>query len=242
MPEAGLYRTRFLGGTSPSTIAKPENESSPQKDFMDKIICVGKNYPDHAEELGDVQPKEPVLFLKPPSTLVAWQNAQEPLPLRLPRDRGAVHYEAEVVCRMKHSGRNFSESQALECVDSVTLGLDMTLRDLQQSLKKQGHPWTISKVFSDAAVVGPWVTTSAFQGDYLSTPFAFFLNEKLVQSAIPSQMLWSVARCIALASRYFDIIAGDIVFTGTPCGVGSVCVGDVGRLNWGPIDYSVVWR
>ncbi len=208
---------------------------------MDKIICLGKNYLDHAKELGDAVPEKPVLFLKPPSVLKQAYSAGEVLELKLPRkDAGAVHHECEIVLKLSQGGFELSIEEAAAAIESVTLGLDMTLRERQAGLKKAGHPWEISKVFPSSAVAGPWVKVRDF-ADYLDREFSFELDGTVKQKGTGRQMMFGVAACVAHASQYFELIPGDIVFTGTPAGVGPVLPGQKARLSWGPIQYFVQW-
>jgi 2-keto-4-pentenoate hydratase/2-oxohepta-3-ene-1,7-dioic acid hydratase in catechol pathway len=208
---------------------------------MDKIICVGKNYLEHAKELGDAVPEKPVLFLKPPSILEQAEKPGQILQVALPQDRGSVHHECEIVVRLKTGGSKMSLSDAQSAIGDLTLGLDMTLRDVQSNLKKNGHPWEISKVFSGSAIVGPWVKASEFT-DYNHEGFSFFVDGQNKQSGNASQMRLSIAECIAYASEYFPLCAGDLLFTGTPAGVGPVASGQLGVLKWGDrIHYQVKW-
>ncbi|KAK9916305.1 hypothetical protein WJX75_001059 [Coccomyxa subellipsoidea] len=131
----------------------------------DKLICLGKNYLEHAKELGDAVPDKPVIFLKPPSSAVVASSQQGPVAVQLPRNRGHVHYEAEMLLRLNDD---------LE-VDAVSLGLDLTLRELQSELKKKGHPWEIAKAFPNSAVIGPWIDVASFP-DFLTTEFSFKLD------------------------------------------------------------------
>ncbi|MFM8313944.1 MAG: fumarylacetoacetate hydrolase family protein, partial [Deltaproteobacteria bacterium] len=136
---------------------------------MDKIVCVGKNYIEHAKELGDQVPEKPVLFLKPPSVLKQ-AHSRESLDVFIPTDQGSVHHECEIVIRLKKGGFRLTEMEAEKCIGKVSVGLDMTLRDKQAALKKAGSPWTTAKVFPDSAIVGPWVAVDDFP-NFLETPF-----------------------------------------------------------------------
>lgn len=207
---------------------------------MDKIICVGKNYRDHAQELGDAVPEKPVIFLKPASVLRTAQHWDETIVLSLPDEQGEIHYETEIVLLLQQGGFKLSLPAAEASIAAVTLGLDMTLRTLQTSLKKQGHPWTIAKVFPDAAVVGPWLKVNEFQ-DYLTTPFSFTLNGELKQHACGNIMLFKPAELVCYISQYMPLCAGDIIFTGTPAGVGKVQLGDKGCLQWQNKMFTVQW-
>lgn len=198
---------------------------------MDKIICVGKNYLEHAKELGDSIPEMPVLFLKPPSAHVQATGKGETLRVKLPSGRGEIHHECEIVGRLGEKGR----------IDAVTLGLDMTLREVQASLKKGGHPWEVSKVFEGSALLGPWIPVGQFEG-YLDTEFSFSVGGKTRQKGLGREMRVSPERCIAYAAGFFPILPGDLLFTGTPAGVGPVRPGDLGELRWGSeLTFRVQW-
>ncbi|MFZ9521167.1 MAG: fumarylacetoacetate hydrolase family protein [Silvanigrellaceae bacterium] len=207
---------------------------------MDKIICVGKNYPDHAAELGDTHPEKPVLFLKPPSVMQSAHAVDERLQLTLPTHSAQIHHELELVFRIDRDGYKMSVEEAQRALGAVTVGLDMTLRDLQGEAKKKGTPWTTGKVFIDAAVIGPWLRLVDLPG-HLDEPFTLAINDNVVQKATARQMSHSPAECLAYASQFFPVCAGDILFTGTPAGVGPVHAGDKGVLLFGPVRYSVQW-
>lgn len=208
---------------------------------MDKIVCVGKNYAEHARELGDAVPEKPVLFLKPPSVLVAAGAAGETVRAALPRGAGAVHHECEIVLRLRQGGYRMDRAAAAAAIGEVALGLDMTLRDLQADLKKRGHPWTVSKVFPGAAVVGPWRAAAQFP-EYLDTPFALAVDGALRQRGQGAQMMLGPAECVAYISEFFPLVAGDLIFTGTPAGVGPVVPGQTGELTWGGLAYRIAWE
>lgn len=192
---------------------------------MDKIICVGKNYPAHAAELGDTQPEQPVIFLKPPSTLRElgfFKPIGAVETLHLPP--GDVHHEIEIVFRVDQN-KKFS---------GFTLGLDLTRRDLQTNLKKGGHPWEIAKVFRDSAIIGPWFEISQWP-IYSRQDFQLLINGKTRQKGLAAQMLWNPDACIELADQYFPVLQGDLLFTGTPVGVGPLRPGDAIEMRWGDI-------
>lgn len=208
---------------------------------IDKLIFIGKNYLAHAQELGDAVPDKPVIFLKPPSVLksvAAWQTTEK---LSLCADKNDIHYETEIVLQLKQGGYRLSSMDAVACLGAVSLGLDMTRRDLQSQLKKQGHPWTTGKVFPDAAVVGPMIAIEDFT-DYLTQPFSFTLNGKLRQQATGKEMTFSPLVLISYVSEFFPLCAGDLIFTGTPAGVGAIASGDTARLAWDDKHwYDVTW-
>jgi 2-keto-4-pentenoate hydratase/2-oxohepta-3-ene-1,7-dioic acid hydratase in catechol pathway len=207
---------------------------------MDKIVCVGKNYIEHAKELGDAVPAKPVLFLKPPSILRQGYQGKS-LDLFLPVDRGSVHHECEIVIQLKNGGFRMSEAEASKAIGAVSVGLDMTLRDQQMALKKAGSPWTVSKVFTDSAVVGPWVPVEKFS-DWAVTSFSLRVNGNPRQEGVASQMTLSPSQCLAYISEHFPLCPGDLIFTGTPKGVGPVEPGDAAVLKFGSIEFSVLWH
>lgn len=206
---------------------------------MDKIVCVGKNYLEHAKELGDAIPEKPVLFLKPKSVLRAAIDHEE-LSLSMPQSTSSLHYEAEIVLRLDKGGFQMDLKEAEKAIGAVSIGLDMTLRDLQMKQKKEGLPWTTSKVFPDSAVVGPWLRVSEFS-NYLEEKFTFSLDDKVKQEGFGKSMLLSPVECVSYISKFFPLVAGDLIFTGTPAGVGPVQSGQRGVLCFGSIRYSVSW-
>lgn len=198
---------------------------------MDKIICIGKNYLDHAKELGDVVPEMPVLFLKPPSVSRSLAKKGDSIEVELPVSRGSIHHECEIVVRLN----------AAKEIDAVTLGLDLTLRDLQAQLKKNGHPWEISKVFNGSAIIGPWIPLAQFT-DYLNQEFSFSINGQIRQKGKGADMRLLPLECLRYAHEYFPINAGDVIFTGTPAGVGPVQPGEVSELRWNSeLLFTVKW-
>lgn len=208
---------------------------------MDKIVCVGKNYLEHAKELGDAVPERPVLFIKPPSVLRAARANGERLALRIPPEASEVHHECEIVLRLNRDGYRMSRDEARGAISEVTLGLDMTLRDVQARLKKQGQPWEVSKTFLDSAVVGPWVAAKDFSG-YLDERFTFTLDGVAKQQACGREMGMKPDECVAYISEFFPLKAGDLIFTGTPAGVGPVRAGQVAALAWGDrVRFEVSW-
>lgn len=207
---------------------------------IDKIICVGKNYLAHANELGDAVPAKPVLFLKPPSIMKNIDFFGETVNAALPSGQGEVHFECEVVLRIAKGGYHINTEEAEKAFDAVSLGLDMTLRTLQAELKKKGHPWTVGKVFPDAAIVGPWISVADFP-DFMNTAFSLSLNDQPRQHAFPHEMMMKPADLIVYISQFFPLCPGDIIFTGTPAGVGAVVSGDQAMLTWSDHHYQVRW-
>jgi fumarylpyruvate hydrolase len=184
---------------------------------------MGKNYAAHAAELGDAQPEQPVIFLKPPSA-VRWLTKDSNTDEVLSLPEGEVHHELEVVFRLTgHPTAPFS---------AFTLGLDLTRRDLQNNLKKCGHPWEIAKVFKGSAVVGSWCSIEKWP-QFSEQEFSLHINGQLKQKGVAAKMLWSPERCVQLVSKYFPVLADDILFTGTPVGVGPLKAGDRLEIGWG---------
>lgn len=209
---------------------------------MDKIICAGKNYLEHAKEMKEGIPEKPVLFLKPPSVLKTCTKWQDEYELHWPEGarEGDIHYECELVFLIGKNGYCLSAKEAQSAISHVTVGLDMTNRSLQRKSKDTGGPWEIGKVFPDAAVIGPWLSLDALDSDVLQ--FEYVLNGEVRQQGSSAEMRLSPAELLVYASQYFPICAGDLLFTGTPAGVGEVKRGDVARLSLQEYNYTVRWR
>ena len=192
-----------------------------------KIICIGRNYADHIDELDNVRPDEPVIFIKPDTAI-----AQSNLPFFIPEFSNEVHHEVEVLVRINRIGKHIQTKFAHKYYDQIGLGIDFTARDVQQQLKSKGLPWEKAKAFDGSAFVGKWFDKSAF-GDLGKLPFFLQKNDVVVQEADTSLMLWSIDEIIAYVSQYFTLKIGDILFTGTPAGVSQVNKNDrlEGYLN-----------
>jgi len=185
-----------------------------------KIICVGRNYAEHAKELNNDVPKEPVIFMKPKGALLMPEK-----PLYYPEFTDDLQYECEVVVRVCKNGKHIQEKFANKYYDHVTLGIDFTARDLQNELKKKGLPWEISKGFDGSAAVGEFVPLTK-ETDVRNLAFQLKKNDETVQDGHTRNMLFSVDRIIAYVSKFFVINIGDMIYTGTPAGVGPVQPGD----------------
>ena len=186
-----------------------------------KIFCVGRNYVDHAKELGNDVPEEPVIFMKPKSALL-----QSHTPFYYPEFSNELHYETELVLRICKNGKYIPERQASKYFDAITVGIDFTARDIQAELKKKGLPWEKAKAWDNSAVVGTWKNITP---EILRSPIKFSMksNGEEKQNGLSSDMLFSFDEIISHISNYFSINIGDLVFTGTPAGVGECVVGDV---------------
>jgi len=186
-----------------------------------KIICIGRNYTDHIEELANERPEDPVVFLKPDTSLVLKNQ-----PFFIPPFSNDVHYEVEVLVRINRIGKHIQQKFAHKYYDAIGLGIDFTARDLQAKLKSKGLPWEKAKAFDGAAVVGDWVNKSELPHvDELQ--FEMTKNGTVVQQSSSALMLWKVDELIAYVSQFFTLKIGDIIFTGTPAGVGPVAENDV---------------
>lgn len=186
-----------------------------------KIICVGRNYADHAKELGNAIPDEPVIFMKPKSALL-----QSHTPFYYPEFTNELHYECELVLRICKNGKYVQAKQASDYYNGITVGIDFTARDIQDELKKKGLPWEKAKAFDNSAVVGKFIDLTP-DFNRKSINFSLLKNEEKVQEANNSQMIFSIDKIIENISQYFSLNIGDLIFTGTPAGVGECVVGDV---------------
>lgn len=186
-----------------------------------KIFCVGRNYAEHAKELSNAIPEEPVLFMKPKTALL-----QPNIPFYYPEFSNELHYEVELVLRISKNGRYVPEAHAHKYFDAITVGIDFTARDIQNELKKKGLPWEKAKSWDNSAVIGSWTPLNA---EMLKKPMNFSLqkNKELVQSGCSADMIFPFGRIISDISNYFSLNIGDLVFTGTPAGVGECVVGDI---------------
>ena len=192
-----------------------------------KIICIGRNYAAHIDELDNIRPDEPVIFIKPDTAI-----AQSNLPFFIPEFSNEVHHEVEVLVRINRIGKHIQTKFAHKYYDQIGLGIDFTARDVQQQLKSKGLPWEKAKAFDGSAFVGKLFDKSAL-GDLGKLPFSLHKNDVVVQEADTSLMLWSIDEIIAYVSQYFTLKIGDILFTGTPAGVSQVNKNDrlEGYLN-----------
>lgn len=201
-----------------------------------KIICIGLNYRRHAQEMGWKLPSEPVVFLKPDSSLL--KNNK---PFFLPDFSDNIHYEVEVVIKISKLGKSISAKFAPRYFNEVTVGIDITARDIQSRQSAAGYPWELSKCFDGAAPVGTFLPVSRFS-DMSNLDFRLEINEKVVQHSNTSDMIFSINEIIEYVSRYFTLKTGDLIFTGTPSGVGQLKRNDklVAYLGEQPLlDFSI---
>jgi acylpyruvate hydrolase len=181
-----------------------------------KIICIGLNYRKHALEMGRPLPESPVVFLKPDSSLL--KNNK---PFFLPGFSGMIQYETEVVVKISKLGKGISQKFASRYYDEITMGIDITARDIQNMNSKAGLPWELSKCFDGAAPVGKFVPAGSVK-DINNLDFRLEINNKIVQTGNTSDMIFSVDAIISFVSQYFTLKTGDLIFTGTPSGVGAL--------------------
>ena len=185
-----------------------------------KIICVGRNYVDHAKELGNEVPTEPVIFMKPKSAIL-----QAHTPFYYPEFTNELHYECELVLRISKNGKYIQERHASNYYNGITLGIDFTARDIQDECKKKGLPWEKAKAFDNSAAVGKFIDiTPEFKRNNIN--FTFNKNGEQVQKGNSNDMIFSFDFLIAHISNYFSLNIGDLIFTGTPACVGECMVGD----------------
>ena len=181
-----------------------------------KLICIGRNYTEHIEELKNEKPEDPVIFLKPDTSILVKKQ-----PFFIPDFSNDVHHEVEILIRINRIGKYIDKKFAHKYYDEIGLGIDFTARDLQSKLKAKGLPWEKAKAFDGAAVVGDWVDKSNFD-DVNNIDFRLEKNGEVVQKGNTKLMLWKIDEIIEYVSKYFTLKIGDIIFTGTPAGVGAV--------------------
>ncbi len=185
-----------------------------------KIICIGRNYAEHAKELGNEVPESPVIFIKP-DTAVLKKGSD----FYIPEFSDDVHYEVEVVLKISKGGKYISEETASKYYDEIGLGIDFTARDLQSKLKEKGLPWELAKGFDGSAVVSDFLKKEDF--DLKNLQFSLNKNKEKVQNGNTSMMIFSPEKIIAFVSQFFTLRVGDLIFTGTPKGVGKVSENDI---------------
>ena len=185
-----------------------------------KIICVGRNYTDHIKELENNKPKDPVLFLKPDSSIILNNK-----PFFIPDFSQNIHYELEIIIKISRLGKHIQEKFSHKYYDFIGLGIDFTARDLQSDLKSKGLPWEKSKAFDGSCFISKWINKSEFN-DVNNLNFNLNKNGKTVQKTNSKLMLWKIDELISYISTFFTLKIGDVIFTGTPAGVGKVSIGD----------------
>ncbi|MFV0566218.1 MAG: fumarylacetoacetate hydrolase family protein [Flavobacteriaceae bacterium] len=185
-----------------------------------KIICIGRNYAEHIAELENEKPDEPVVFLKPDTAILLKKQ-----PFFIPDFSNDVHHEVEILVKINRIGKHIDKKFAHKYYNEIGLGIDFTARDLQNKLKAKGLPWEKAKAFDGSAVIGHWLPISEIE-DVNAIEFSLLKNENIVQKGNTSLMLYKIDEIIEFVSKYFTLKIGDIIFTGTPQGVGKVEAND----------------
>lgn len=185
-----------------------------------KIFCIGRNFVEHAKELGNGVPDEPVIFMKPKSALL-----QPHTPFYYPEFTNELHYECELVLRISKNGKYVQEKFANKYYDAITVGIDFTARDIQDQLKEKGLPWEKAKAWDNSAAIGKWIPITNYKGKK-DINFCLYKNKELMQQASSTEMIFNFDYLVSYISNYFSLNIGDLIFTGTPAGVGEIVVGD----------------
>ena len=186
-----------------------------------KLICIGKNYLKHIHELNSKKEDDPVIFLKPDTSVI-----QKKQPFFIPEFSNDIHYEVEIILKFNRVGKHIEPKFSKKYFDKVSLGIDFTARDLQRKFKENGLPWDIAKGFDNSAMIGDWLSVDLFD-DIDNINFRLEKNGEIVQKSNSSNMIWKIDQLISKASTFFTIKIGDIMFTGTPEGVGRVVENDL---------------
>lgn len=181
-----------------------------------KIICIGRNYVEHINELNNQRPDEPVIFLKPDTAILPKDS-----PFYIPDFSNDIHYEVEILVKINKVGKYIDKRFASKYYDEIGLGIDFTARDLQSKLKEKGLPWEKSKSFDGSAVIGNFISKKKFSS-LENINFELKNNENIVQKGNTNQMIWKIDEIIEHVSQFFTLKTGDIIFTGTPAGVGKI--------------------
>ncbi len=192
-----------------------------------KLICIGRNYTDHIEELENEKPTDPVVFMKPDTSILLKKQ-----PFFIPDFSDDVHHEVEILVKINKVGKYIDKKFAHKYYDEIGLGIDFTARDLQSELKGKGLPWEKAKSFDGAAVIGNWISKNIFE-NINDIDFHLEKNGEAVQRGNTKFMLWKIDELIEYVSKYFTLKIGDVIFTGTPAGVSAVNPNDilVGYIN-----------
>jgi acylpyruvate hydrolase len=185
-----------------------------------KILCIGRNYLEHIKEMRGERPEAPVIFMKPDTALL-----KNKAPFYLPAFSDNIHYEMELILRICKEGKNIEEKFAYKYFDGIGAGIDFTARDLQQKAKEKGNPWTLAKGFNGSAPVSEFLSVSEFSS-LENINFSLRVNDEVKQKGNSSMMLFNFSQIISYISKFMTLKKGDIIFTGTPEGVGKVSIGD----------------
>lgn len=198
--------------------------SNTAKTFNGNIFCIGRNYAEHVRELGNTVEADPIVFMKPTSSLINGNT------IILPSFSSEIHYETELVVMISKECRNVSEEQAKNCFDKIAIGLDLTARDLQSKLKTKGLPWLLSKGFDNSCYISEFTDKSRVK-DIDAIPISMELNGERKQHDTTRSMIFTIPFLISFLSQYFTLKPGDVLFTGTPSGVGKLEKGDKVKIS-----------
>ena len=202
-----------------------------------KIICVSRSSADHARELGNAIPDRPVLFMKPPSSLISLEEG-----ISWNSDLGSCHYECELTLRIDRTLKGETDpKKALEAIGAMTLGLDLTLRDVQDDLKKKGHPWERAKAYDGSCILAEWIDASEVQ-NWDDVHYTLHINDELRQKGDTSFLIFDIGSLLADISQVFTLEAGDVVMTGTPAGVAALAKGDRLKMTLKGQTQDYVWH
>jgi len=186
-----------------------------------KIICIGRNYYDHIKELNNNRSKEPIIFMKPDSSIIPKNQ-----PFFIPAFSNNIHHEVELVIKINRIGKHIDKKFAHKYYRDLTVGLDFTARDIQNELRGKGFPWEKSKGFDNSALIGEWLNKGDFS-DINNIDFHLTKNDKICQNSNSSKMIWKIDEIISYVSKFFTLKIGDLIFTGTPSGVSKLVENDI---------------
>ena len=233
-PHMSLVDAIAAGVSNDNTADSIHHTNERLRAAIGKVVCVGRNYAAHAQELGNEVPKAPILFMKPASSVV---SIRQGVVCPNPALYGETHYEAELCVQLAADLSAATIEEAKQAIGGVTLGLDLTLRELQTELKEKGHPWERAKCFDGACVLGDWLDPQVFD-DFKNVHYQLTINNELKQDGDSALMLFPVYELLANISHAFSLQAGDVIMTGTPSGVGALQVGDQLSLKLGAHEWQ----
>lgn len=224
--------------------SKTLRKASASRFPVNRIYCIGRNYREHAIEMGHDPDREPPFFFQKPADAIVDTSAKETCIIPYPPMTSSVHHEAELVVAVGKGGLRIQEEDALNHVFGYAIGADLTRRDLQSEAKKLGRPWAVAKGFDYSAPCGPIVSAEEIGSELLQpdTPISLEVNGEMRQNSTTDKMIWSVPEMISILSQYFRLKPGDLIFTGTPAGVSAVEKGDSIHIRCGdlpPCDFVV---
>ena len=233
-PHMSLVDAIAAGVSNDNTADSIHHTNERLRAAIGKVVCVGRNYAAHAQELGNEVPTAPILFMKPASSVV---SIRQGVVCPNPALYGETHYEAELCVQLAADLSAATIEEAKQAIGGVTLGLDLTLRELQTELKEKGHPWERAKCFDGACVLGDWLDPQVFD-DFKNVHYQLTINNELKQDGDSALMLFPVYELLANISHAFSLQAGDVIMTGTPSGVGALQVGDQLSLKLGAHEWQ----